>query len=58
MHAVSAAGTTIQAGILPHHHLAFQLHPPCWSFVVALAAIDRVASVLATAVAKPLIDVQ
>jgi len=58
MHAVSAAGTTIQPGVLPHHHLALHFHPPCRSFVVTLAAIDGVASVLAAAVAKPLIDVE
>jgi len=56
--AVPAAGTTIQPGVLPHHHLALHLHPPCWSFVVTLAAIDGVARVLTAAVAKPLIDVQ
>ena len=58
MHTVTAAGTTIQPGVLPHHHLALHLHPPRWSFVVTLAAIDGVASVFAAAVAKPLIDVE
>ena len=58
MDAVSAAGTTIQPGVLPHHHLALHFHPPCWSFVVTLLAIDGVARVLAAAVANPLIDVQ
>jgi hypothetical protein len=58
MHAIPAAGTTIQPGVLPHHHLALHFHPPRWSFVVTLAAVDRVARVLAAAVAKPLIDVE
>ena len=58
MHAIPAAGTTIQPGVLPHHHLALHLHPPRWGFVVALAAVDRIARVFPAAVAKPLIDVE
>ena len=58
MHAVPAAGATIEPCILTHHHLALHFHPPRWSFVVTLAAIDRVARLLPAAVAKPLIDVE
>jgi len=58
MHAVSAASTTIQPGVLTHHHLALHFHPSRWSFVVALTAVDRIARVLAAAVAKSLIDVE
>jgi len=57
VHAIPAAGTPIQPGVLPHHHLALHLHPPCWGFVVTLLAVDGIASVLAAAVANPLIDV-
>jgi hypothetical protein len=58
VHAVPAAGATIQPGVFTHHHLALHLHPPSWGFVVALTAIDGVASVFPAAVAKSLIDVQ
>ena len=56
--AVSAAGATIQTRILTHHHLTLQFHPSSWSLVVTLAAVNRIARVLAAVVAKPLIDFQ
>jgi hypothetical protein len=56
--AVPAAGATIQTRILAHHYFPLQFHPSSWSLVVTLAAVDRIASVFAAAVAKPLIDFQ
>jgi len=58
VHTVPAGGTTIKSCVLTHHGLALYLHSACGSFVVALTAVDRIACVLATAVAKSLIDFQ